>query len=163
MNAHETLIREFYAAFAKRDAVGMARCYHADIFFSDPAFTSLRGKEVTAMWSMLCARGKDLEIILGDVHADEEGGSAHWDANYTFSQTGRKVHNKIDARFAFRDGKIVRHLDTFSFWAWAKQALGPAGLMLGWFGPFKNVVRKKADAGLRDYMAKQEGAYPLPL
>ena len=95
MHPNETLIRDFYAAFAKRDAGGMAACYHADIAFSDPAFLMLRGAEAAAMWAMLCARGKDLEIILGDVKGDADGGSAHWEAKYTFSQTGRFVHNKV--------------------------------------------------------------------
>ena len=162
MNPNEKLLRDFYAAFAKRDAVGMARCYHPDIFFSDTVFPSLRGAEATAMWAMLCARGKDLDIILVDAKASDEGGTARWEAKYTFSQTGRLVHNKIDATFAFRDGRIVRHLDRFSFWAWARQALGPMGLLLGWLGPVKSAVRKKADRGLRDYMSKHEGNYPVP-
>ena len=61
MHANEQLIRDFYAAFAKRDAVNMAACYHTDIAFSDPAFPMLRGKEATAMWAMLCSRGTDGE------------------------------------------------------------------------------------------------------
>lgn len=162
MNSHEQCIRDFYAAFARRDAAGMARCYHPDIFFSDPAFPALHGNEATAMWAMLCARGKDLELILGDASADSEGGTAHWEAKYTFSQTGRRVHNKIDACFAFRDGKIVRHVDRFSFWAWARQALGPVGSLLGWFGPFKSVVRRKADRGLREFMDKHADNLPSP-
>ena len=162
MHPNEKLIRDFYAAFGQHDATGMARCYHPDIFFSDPAFRSLHGKEATAMWAMLCERGKDLAITLGDVHAGDDGGTAHWEARYTFNQSGRFVHNKIDARFAFRDGKIIRHLDTFSFWAWSRQALGPIGLLLGWFGPLKSVVRRKADRGLRDFMSKNDGKYPQP-
>ena len=162
MHPNEKLIRDFYAAFAKRDAAGMAACYHPDIAFSDPAFPMLRGKAATAMWSMLCGRGKDLEIILGDVSGDADGGRAHWEAKYTFSQTGRFVHNKIDAVFAFRDGKIVRHVDSFGFWAWASQALGAIGTMLGWCGPLKARVRKKADKSLSDYMEKNEGAFPVP-
>ena len=162
MNANEKLVRDFYEAFAKRDAAGMARCYHPDIFFSDTVFPSLRGKEATAMWAMLCARGKDLEITMTNPQADDAGGTAHWEATYTFSQTGRFVHNKIDATFAFRDGKIVRHIDRFSFWAWSRQALGPMGLLLGWFPLIKSAVRKKADAGLRDYMSKNEGKFPQP-
>jgi ketosteroid isomerase-like protein len=162
MNAHEKLIRDFYAAFKERDAAGMAKCYHPDIFFSDPAFPSLRGKEATAMWSMLCSRGKDLELTLVDAQATDEGGTARWEAKYTFSQTGRKVHNKIDAMFAFRDGKIVRHIDRFPFWTWSRQALGPMGLLLGWSGPLKKLVRKKAGGSLKDYMEKNEGKYPTP-
>jgi ketosteroid isomerase-like protein len=162
MNAHEQLIRDFYAAFAQRDAAGMAKCYHPDIFFSDPAFPSLRGKEATAMWSMLCSRGKDLELTLVDAQATGEGGTARWEARYTFSQTGRKVHNKIDAMFAFRDGKIVRHIDRFPFWTWSRQALGPMGLLLGWSGPLKGLIRKKAGRSLKDYMKKNEGQFPTP-
>ena len=162
MHPNEKLIHDFYAAFAKRDAAGMAACYHRDIAFSDPAFPMLRGKEATAMWSMLCARGKDLEIIPSGISADADGGRAHWDANYTFSQTGRFVRNKIDAVFAFRDGRIIRHVDRFSFWKWSSQALGGIGIALGWFGPIKAMVRKKADKSLRDYMNKHEGAFPTP-
>ncbi|MBL8525603.1 MAG: nuclear transport factor 2 family protein [Betaproteobacteria bacterium] len=162
MNANEQLIRDFYAAFAQRDAAGMAKCYHPDIFFSDPAFPALRGKEATAMWSMLCSRGKDLELTLVNAQATDDGGTARWEAKYTFSQTGRSVHNKIDAMFAFRDGKIVRHIDRFPFWTWSRQALGPMGLLLGWFGPLKAMVRKKADRSLKDYMQKNEGQYPAP-
>ena len=162
MHPNEKLIRDFYAAFAKRDAAGMAACYHADIAFSDPAFPMLRGAEATAMWAMLCARGKDLEIILGDVNGDAEGGSAHWEAKYTFSQTGRFVHNKVDAVFAFRDGKIIRHVDRFGFWQWSRQALGGLGAALGWFGPLKAVVRKKAAKSLQDYMEKHQGTLPNP-
>ena len=163
MHANEQLIRDFYAAFAKRDAVGMAACYHPEIAFSDPAFPMLRGKEATAMWAMLCSRGKDLELILGNVSGDDDGGRAQWEAKYTFSQTGRFVHNKIDAAFAFRDGKIVRHIDSFSFWAWSRQSLGATGMLLGWFGPLKAMVRKKAAKSLHAYMDKNEGAFPTPV
>lgn len=162
VHPNEKLIRDFYAAFSQRDAVAMAACYHSDIAFSDPAFKMLRGKEATAMWSMLCVRGKDLEIFLGDVSGDAEGGRAHWEAKYTFSQTGRAVHNKIDAVFAFRDGKIIRHVDSFDFWAWSRQALGGLGLMLGWFGPLKAMIRKKAANSLQDYMEKHQAALPIP-
>ena len=44
MHPHEALIRDFYAAFARRDAEGMARCYHPEVFFSDTVFPSLRAK-----------------------------------------------------------------------------------------------------------------------
>ncbi len=155
MHPHEQLVRNFYAAFARRDAAAMAACYHPDIVFSDPAFPLLKGPEAGGMWEMLCHRGKDLQITLVSASADAEGGKAHWDAVYTFSQTGRKVHNKIDALFAFRDGKIVRHIDRFSFWRWSSQALGPLGLLLGWSWPIKAMVRKKARASLDQWMERK--------
>jgi ketosteroid isomerase-like protein len=162
VHPNEKLIRDFYAAFAKHDAAGMAACYHRDIVFSDDVFTMLRGKEATAMWAMLCSRGKDLEIIAGDISGDTDGGQAHWDANYTFSQTGRFVRNKIDAVFAFRDGKIIRHVDRFNFWKWSSQALGGVGIVLGWFPLIKAAVRKKAAKSLQDYMEKNDGKFPVP-
>jgi len=157
MHPHESLIREFYAAFANRDAEAMARCYHDDVFFTDPAFPRLRGEEARDMWRMLVARATDLEIVLDEASADAEGGRAHWTARYTFSKTGRKVVNRIEATFAFRDGRIVRHYDRFSFWRWSSQALGPVGRLFGWFAPLKWLVRKQAAEQLSRFSAKRAG------
>jgi ketosteroid isomerase-like protein len=154
MHPNAALIERFYAAFAARDAAGMQACYHPDVVFSDPAFGELRGAEAGAMWAMLVERGKDLQVTASRIEADDERGRAHWDARYTFGQTGRPVLNRIDAEFAFRDGLIVRHADRFDFWAWARQALGPAGLALGWTPLLRNKVRSAARAGLEKYMAE---------
>jgi ketosteroid isomerase-like protein len=153
MNPHESLIREFYARFAARDAEGMARCYHADIAFSDPVFPMLKGAEAGDMWRMLLARAADLEVALDEASADDGGGRARWTARYTFTRTGRPVVNRVQAMFAFRDGLIVRHFDSFSFWRWAAQALGPAGAALGWFAPLKWKVRKDAARSLAKFRA----------
>ena len=155
MHPHESLVREFYARFAARDAEGMARCYHADIFFTDPVFPSLRGAEAGDMWRMLLSRATDLTVTLDEAAADGEGGTARWTAHYTFSRTGRPVVNHVAAMFAFRDGLIVRHYDNFSFWRWAAQALGPAGSLLGWFAPLKWKVRKDAAKGLDSFRARR--------
>src|SRR5215213_2882806 len=104
MHPNAALIERFYTAFAARDAAGMQACYHPDVVFSDAAFGELRGAEAGAMWAMLLERGKDLRVTFSGVHADDAQGGAHWDADYTFSQSGRPVHNRIDAEFAFRDG-----------------------------------------------------------
>jgi ketosteroid isomerase-like protein len=151
MHPHETLIRDFYAAFARRDAETMARCYHDEVFFSDPAFPKLAGEEARDMWRMLVSRAPDLEIALEEASADAEGGRARWTARYTFSRTGRRVVNRIDALFAFRDGRIVRHFDRFSFWRWSSQALGPPGRFLGWFAPLKWMVRRQAATQLERF------------
>jgi ketosteroid isomerase-like protein len=151
MNPSETLVRELYAAFARRDADAMARCYHPEIFFSDPVFPALRGPEAGDMWRMLLARATDLEVTLDEVAAEGEGVRARWTARYTFSRTGRKVVNRVSALFALRDGLIVRHHDHFSFWRWASQALGPLGSALGWFAPLKWKVRRDAAKGLERF------------
>ncbi len=154
MHPNEQLLETFYSSFQKRDAEGMAGCYHQDVMFSDPVFPDLHGDRARGMWRMLCARGKDLKIEFNAVHADDTKGSAHWEAWYTFSGSGRKVHNIIDAEFEFRDGKIIRHKDNFNFWRWSRMAIGPAGVLLGWTPILLNGVRKKANQGLVHFMEK---------
>ncbi len=155
MNDNKRLIENFYASLGRRDAEGMVACYADDIEFSDPVFTRLRGEEAKAMWRMLCERGKDLRVEASGIEADETTGRAHWDAFYTFSATGHRVHNSIDARFEIKDGKIVRHTDSFDLRRWAGMALGLKGKLLGWLPPVQGAIRKQADAGLRAYMAKR--------
>jgi ketosteroid isomerase-like protein len=162
MSANEGLIRRFYSAFQQRDAATMAACYRPDVRFSDPVFTDLRGAQAGLMWKMLCERGKDLKIEFRDVRADDATGSAHWEAWYTFSATGRKVHNVIDATFEFRDGRIVSHTDRFDLYRWSRQALGPAGLLLGWTPLLQNKVRAMAAKGLADYQRTSTPSTPTP-
>lgn len=162
MHRNAALIHRFYDSFAALDAAGMRACYHPDVVFSDPAFGELRGAQAGAMWEMLCARARDLEVSASGVEADDQRGRAHWEARYTFGQTGRPVHNRIDAEFEFRDGLIIRHTDTFDFYAWARQALGPAGLLLGWTPIIQNKVRSMARAGLEKYMRDHDIPAPPP-
>jgi ketosteroid isomerase-like protein len=152
MHPNADLITKFYTAFQARDAESMNACYHPEIVFSDPAFGILTGKEATSMWRMLCERGKDLDIEFGDVHADDERGSAHWEAWYTFSKSKRRVYNKIDASFAFQEGKIIRHTDRFNLWRWSSQALGPLGTFLGWTPFVQAAIRREARRGLKHFI-----------
>ena len=157
--ANAALIDRFYEAFARRDHATMAACYAPDATFSDPVFQDLRGDEVTSMWRMLCERGTDLEIRHSAVETSGDRGSAHWDADYTFSATGRRVHNSVDAGFRFRDGLIIEHIDRFDLWRWTRQALGPAGILLGWSPPVRGKVRGQAMSALREYMAGEGGSH----
>ena len=151
--ANEKLIESFYAAFDRHDGDAMAACYTPDATFSDPVFIDLKNGEPGAMWRMLTARADDLKIELVEHEAGEETGTAHWLADYTFTQTGRKVHNDVRASFRFEGGLIAQHIDEFSFHAWAKQALGPMGLLLGWTPVIRNATRRKARAGLDEFIA----------
>ena len=151
MHPNEALISRFYDAFQRRDAAAMGACYHRDVHFSDEIFPELHGDAARAMWTMLCERGKDLTIECSAVHADGATGRAHWDAWYTFSGTGRRIHNRIRAEFTFADGLIVRHRDRFGFWRWARQALGPAGYLLGWSGFLHRRVQSQAARSLREW------------
>ena len=98
-HANDELIQRFYAAFADRDGATMDACYAPDGRFSDPVFTDLTGNEPGAMWRMLTGRADDFVVRLVEHEADDERGSAHWVADYTFSSTGRKVHNDVRPGF----------------------------------------------------------------
>jgi ketosteroid isomerase-like protein len=154
VNANEQVIQRFYSAFQKRDAAGMVACYAPAVRFSDPVFTDLQGPRAGAMWTMLCERGKDLRIEFRDVRADERSGSAHWDAWYTFTGTGRPVHNSIDATFQFEGGRIVQHVDRFDLHRWAGQALGLPGQLLGWTPLIQNKIRAMAAKNLDGFLAR---------
>ena len=130
----------------------MQSLYHPQAHFSDPVFTSLDSPGVKAMWQMLLTAGKDLRITFQDVKAEGRHGSCHWEAWYTFSRTGKRVHNIIEASFEFKDGLILKHQDRFDFWRWSRQALGLPGWLLGWSPLVKNKVRNTASSGLRKFM-----------
>lgn len=149
--SNRELIHRLYVALGQRDGEAMARCYHATAHFSDPVFTALDGAEVGDMWRMLASRATDIAVEASDIVADAQTGSARWIARYTFSGTGRKVENRIEAKFRFAEGLIVDHRDRFDLWRWAAQALGPVGLLLGWSPPVQNKIRRQAAEGLRRF------------
>ena len=154
MHANAALLERFYTAFSKHDPAPLAGCYHPQAHFTDEVF-DLHGERIAAMWRMLCVRGTDLRLEFRDIQADDRAGSAHWEAWYSFSATGRKVHNVIEASFEFKDGLILRHIDRFDFWRWSRQALGPPGLLLGWSGALRKKVQATAAHNLDQFIAKQ--------
>ena len=154
--ANRQLIERFYDAFNRRDGETMAACYAPNARFHDPVFQELRGEEPGAMWRMLTSRADDLRIELAEHDADETTGAAHWLADYTFTQTGRKVHNDVRVRFRFADGLIAENDDSFGFHSWARQPLGPPGLLLGWTPVIQGPVRRRARAELDEFMSGAE-------
>ena len=151
------LLDGFYAAFERRDGAAMAACYAPDARFTDPVFT-VRGEQVGAMWSMLCERGRDLQLEWRDIRADDATGSAHWEPRYTFSATGRPVHNVIDSAFTFKAGLIASHVDTFDLWRWSRMALGARGVLLGWSPWVRKAIQAQARGGLDAWMQRHPRA-----
>ncbi len=155
MANHKILIQRLYICLGKRDGSGMANLYHDEATFTDPGFGLLNAEQTRGMWKMLCERGKDLRVQFEVKHVDDEVGQCHWQAWYTFSGTGRQVHNQITSDFTFKDGKIYRQVDYFNFHRWSRQALGLPGLLFGWSGFLQAKVRQKALAGLANFMQKK--------
>lgn len=148
-------IHQLYSAFQRKDYAAMQACYADDATFSDPVFDRLNADQLRAMWEMFCKSEAAADIEYHSVSADAQAGSAVWVATYRFPPTGRKVVNTIHATFQLRDGKIVKHTDTFSFHRWAAQALGPVGLLLGWTPFLRNKVRGTAMRNLQKFIEKR--------
>jgi ketosteroid isomerase-like protein len=147
------VVDRFYAAFAERDGETMAACYAPSATFTDPVFGTLDARDAGDMWRMLTGRAPDLRVEVPSRSVDGDRGSARWIARYTFSASGRSVVNDVQASFAFADGLIAEHIDRFSFWHWSRQALGPAGLALGWTPVLRAKVRGQALGSLRAFQA----------
>lgn len=144
------LITTLYRAFQQLDYQTMADCYHPEARFHDEAFT-LEGQQVAAMWQMLSERAQNMTLEFS-VYEINGKVTARWEPRYTFSQTGRRVHNIITAEFEFKDGKIITHTDRFNFWRWSYQALGFPGLLLGWTPFLRQKVSRMAMGSLNDFM-----------
>lgn len=135
----------------------MLECYHDDITFEDPAFGVLQGEEAKNMWRMLChtQREKEFKVITSNIEYTPEAGKARWEAFYTFSKTGRKVHNVIHATFKFKDGKIINHVDRFNLYKWSKQAMGLKGILVGWTTFFRKKLNNQTRFLLSEFQKKQ--------
>jgi hypothetical protein len=156
MHANEKLIEQFYTAFQNGDYQAMQNAYHPKASFYDPVFELLPVNAVKAMWQMLVTNATDLKVTCSNISANDFNGKCRWEAWYTFSATGRKVHNVIDTSFEFKDGRIYTHHDQFDFWRWSKMALGPMGSLLGWSSLIQNKVRRKAQGRLKKFMDQSE-------
>jgi len=147
------LIVTFYTGLQELDADKMISCYHQDIIFEDPAFGKLKGDRAKSMWRMLCQNAKNFKVEFSNIETNDQQGSAHWEAWYTFSQTGRSVHNSIDAHFEFMDGKIIKHTDYFDLHRWSSQAIGWKGKLLGGTGFFKKKLMQQTNHLLDKFIA----------
>lgn len=151
---NEATIRRLYEALGRHDGEAMAACYAPDARFSDPVFPDLHGDQPGDMWRMLTARATDLECELPEARADAEAGAARWIVRYTFAATGRRVVNRVRSDFRFdSEGRITEQNDDFELWRWARQALGPASLVLGWTPLLRSKVRANAAAELARFRA----------
>jgi hypothetical protein len=153
MHPNARTIDTFYRAFQDLDSEKMAGVYHPEATFVDPVF-ELKGDEIGAMWQMFCTAGDDLRVTFSNPVADDTRGTARWEAWYTFKPTGRPVHNVIDAAFAFEDGMVVAHRDTFDLASWSRQALGLSGALLGRTGFMQKRIREQAMGQLARFREK---------
>ncbi len=156
--ANLATIDRLYAAMNAGDGEAMAACYTDDAVFEDPAFGELRDGAGQDMWRMLCARAHDLRVDVREREATDDRGSARWVADYTFGGPGgRAVRNDVRAAYAFRDGLIADHRDTFDLHGWASQALGPVGKVLGYTPLLAPLIRRRTGGQLAAFRRAAQG------
>lgn len=154
MEDNADLIRKFYTAFTQKDFLTMQSCYHTNAQFGDPVFPNLNSKQVKAMWEMLLTASTDLKVEIKDIkRTGVEGFYVQWEAWYTFTRTGRPVHNKVKSWLFLQDGLIHNHVDEFNLWRWSRQALGLSGWLLGWTPIVSNKVQAIAKSSLEKFQA----------
>jgi enhancing lycopene biosynthesis protein 2 len=159
MHANAAQIESLYGALGRHDGATMAACYGPDAKFTDPIF-DLRGTEIGAMWTMLCARARDITVEWRNVEADDARGQADWDAHYTFGATGRNVHNRIHSDFTFAAGRIAVQRDSFDIGRWLRMAIGPIAFLPGAAALLHRRVRRQARGGLDDWIERHGGTLP---
>ncbi len=152
MESNKELIQKFYTSFQGGQYREMQACYADAVTFSDAVFQNLDDKKTKAMWHMLASGSKDFKLTFQNIKADETSASCDWVAEYTFSLTGRKVVNRVHAEFKIQNGKIISHRDSFNFYAWAFQAFGFKGLLLGWTSKFQHAVQIKSTEKLNVFI-----------
>jgi ketosteroid isomerase-like protein len=149
-----TVVQRFYEAFKAHDPLTMGACYAETATFSDPVFPDLDADGVRAMWAMLLSRGSDLALTYEILEETPTSARIKWVARYTMSSTGNKVENHIETSMDLADDRIVRQVDDFVFWRWAKQALGWRGRLLGWAPTLRGKVQAQAAKGLARFRAQ---------
>jgi ketosteroid isomerase-like protein len=153
MSKGAEIARSFYDAFSRRDAATMNAWYADHATFSDPVFPGLDARETRGMWDMLTRNARNFSLTYEVLGASDTHAEVRWIARYDFSRTGRPVENHVTTRMEIVDGRIVRQEDRFDFHAWARQALGLPGLLLGWTPFLRKKVQGTARAGLLQHLA----------
>ena len=154
---NKALIEQFYTAFSEGNSKGMVACYHNEVVFQDPVFGRLQGERAINMWHMLLSKKKSdttINFTINEVTDVEV--KATWVAEYFYGTKKRKVVNKVNARFKFKDGKIIEHTDTFDLWLWTKQAMGLVGYLLGWTPLLKSKIQKTTNSNLVQFLADKK-------
>lgn len=145
---------QFYDAFMVRDHYTMGLLYAENATFSDPVFPLLNALGARTMWKMLLSQADDLAIEVNILEDTPTRARVQWSAYYSFGATGRRVINRIQTDMAISNGRIVRHVDQFSLWRWARQALGLKGLLLGWSPMVRKRIQAQAARSLNEFARK---------
>lgn len=160
MHPNEQLLTKLFQCLNAHDHNGMADCYDEKATFRDIAFDLTGKQQIHAMWDMACSDNKsgvksDIKATVKELSANDSTGRVVVIDDYTFRDTGRKVHNPIVSTFEIRNGKIIKQTDDCDPASWASQAFGGfKGFIAGHVG---FVRRSKA---MKKLKAEHPQAFP---
>lgn len=168
MHANAILLNTLFEALRQHDHATIADCYHPDARFRDIAF-DLRGhKAIHDMWRMICCGDSDIKVLDFEiVEAGDLGGRARVVEEYRFGASkkpgveaaGSPVHNAIESRFWFQEGRILRQDDDCDAKEWARQALGkrPLGFVAAFLAGRIRLMRSLVANAKVARFIRQEG------
>ncbi len=121
----------------------MSKCLHPQVSYSDPLFTDLRGVRVGLRWQWLLHHATDFKLQHQIIFWDERKAQVKSDISYTWLED-RPVHHQVLSTLTVWDDLIVRQVDEYPFWPYARQAYGVAGRLLGGIPWVQSVVQRRA-------------------
>jgi hypothetical protein len=143
-----SVVERFFLAYSKADPVLMSACLHPQISYSDPLFPDLRGVRVGLRWHWQLRHATDFKLQKQIIFLDERKAQLKLDIAYLWHR--RAVHHQVLSTLTIWDDMIVRHVDEYPYWQYAKQAQGLAGYVFGGFGWAQSVVQRRAAAAVED-------------
>lgn len=149
-HANAELLQRLFTGLMLHDHEKMATCYHEQATFTDIAFDLRGSKAIHTMWHMISET--DLRATFRVTQANDQSGTVKLVDDYTFSSTGRPVHNVIESHFRFKDGLIKEQQDSCDARLWGATALGGLGGFLA--GRLRPLRSYKARQLLRSFIEK---------
>lgn len=148
MHRNTALIEKLFTSLDNHNHQSMADCYHPEAKFKDIAFDLTGKKKIHAMWHLIC--DGDIRVKVEAIDADGIKGISKIVDEYTFTDTGNTVINKITSAFSFKDGLIFQQEDNCDAKDWASQALG--GIKGYLAGRIQFLRKLKAFLKLREFI-----------
>jgi hypothetical protein len=143
-----SVVERFFSAYANADPVAMSACLHPQISYSDPLFPDLRGVRVGLRWHWQLRHATEFKLQKQIMFMDERKAQLKLDVAYLWH--GRAVHHEVLSTLTIWDDLIVRQIDEYPYWPYAKQAYGVAGHLLGGLGWAQSVVQRRAAAAVEE-------------
>jgi hypothetical protein len=136
----------FFTALARLDAETIGRLYDEDASYEDPVFGRLAGSAARRRWQLFCWRAARPRLRWAAEPRRDGVVEAHWHMACLYGQ--RRLDLAVRSEFVVQGSRILIHADTYDFWTWARQTLGPTVWLRGVAPNFRRAVRRRARSEL---------------